>query len=135
MAVTEVVSRIGAVAYVVTSTVGRHEWRCDEPPEAGGGDTAAQPAQLLLSALGSCTAITLKMYAARKQWPLESVEIRLALNAGGKPEDGSSEISREVLLIGELSQEQRDRLMQIANACPLHKLLTGEIHIATTLSA
>ena len=77
-------------------------------------------------------AMTMRMYAQRKQWPLERVQVELQFNPGGKPAAGT-DIARAITLQGPLSGEQRERLLQIANACPIHKVLTGEVRIATRL--
>jgi putative redox protein len=111
-----------------------HSWLGDEPPADGGADAGPTPHGLLLSALGACTAITLQMYAARKQWPLSGVAVELRFNPDGTPVAGN-DIARTITLRGTLTDEQRERLLQIANLCPIHKVLTGEIRIATQLSA
>lgn len=122
-----------ATDYIVElSNPAGHRWHADEPEALGGGDTAPDPMQLTLSALGACTAITLKMYAARKQWPLDDVVVHLALNPDGKPGAGN-DIHRRLTFKGDLDDTQRERLVQIANMCPVHKLLAGEIRIDTKL--
>ena len=122
------------IPYRITLTDGRgHTWHADEPVADGGADTAPNPMQLVLSALGACTAITLQMYAGRKQWPLTQIDVNLQLTPEGKPADGN-QITRSITLHGELDDEQRQRLLQIANACPVHKLLEGNVSIPSALA-
>jgi putative redox protein len=134
MAIPRVRARIGTANYTVDleDDLG-HRWLGDEPEDLGGANAGPSPEHMLLAALGTCTAVTLSMYAQRKQWPLAGVEVELEYNPGGKPEAGT-DIRRRVELRGELDQAQRQRQLQIANACPIHKALTGEIRIDTALA-
>lgn len=109
-----------------------HTWTADEPLEVGGGNTAPTPERLILASLGACTAITLKMVATRRQLPLTGIAVELRLNPDGKPEAGN-DIVRRITVKGDLSDEQQAQLLKVANACPIHKLLTGEIRIQTEL--
>ena len=108
--------------------VAGHRIRSDEEVEKGGEDTGATPHELLLAALGSCTAMTLKVYAERKGWPLEDVKVTLNAVNG----EGGYIISRQVAIRGALDAEQRQRLLEIADKCPVHRTLMGEIIINTT---
>ena len=130
MAQPTVTAHIGSTDFQVLFDDGKHTWLADEPESIGGGDRGPTPVSLLLSSLGACTSITLKMYAQRKGWPLTDVHVALAMQTG---DDGST-IDRQIVLKGELSEEQRERLLQIANACPVHKILTRSITIRSNLA-
>ncbi|AJZ60078.1 osmC-like family protein [Paraburkholderia fungorum] len=131
MAESHVTAHIGSTNYQVLLDDGKHTWLADEPESAGGGDRGPSPVTLLLSSLGACTSITLKMYAQRKGWPLADVRVALSLESG----DAGTTIDRQIMLEGDLSDEQRERLLQIANACPVHKILTHSITIRSGLAA
>lgn len=123
---------IGTVPYTVTLTDSAHQWIGDVPDAHGGADAGPSPHSQLLASLGSCTAITLSMYAGRKTWGLEGVEVILGYT---NEAPGTTTISREIKLKGNLDEEQKARLLQIADACPIHKILTGEIKIESKLAA
>ncbi|ENV49408.1 putative redox disulfide bond formation protein OsmC-like protein [Acinetobacter junii CIP 107470 = MTCC 11364] len=110
-----------------------HTWYADEPTDKGGQDTAPNPIQILLSALGACTTITLEMYANHKRIKLDHVQVDLALNPNAEPESRQNNIERKIILKGEFSEDQHKRLLKVAESCPVHKLLTSNISIQTTL--
>ncbi|MHA7128951.1 bifunctional alpha/beta hydrolase/OsmC family protein [Algoriphagus namhaensis] len=116
-----------------------HHFLADEPVEVGGANLGPTPYDLLMSSLGTCTAMTLKMYAERKKWPLKEVDVFLNFEAIHKrdsenPEDSNSKVgqfTRLIRLEGNLDPEQRQRLMEIADRCPVHRTLQEEIVIVT----
>lgn len=110
---------------------GGHFIYADEPEALGGTDEGMTPGALLLASLGSCTAITIRMYADRKQISLDSIKIELSI-CPEEEMDKSTTITRKIELKGDLDDQQRQRLMQIADKCPIHKLLTNPIKISTT---
>ena len=112
-----------------TVRVGPHVLVADEGAAEGGDDAGLAPHEWILAGLGACTSMTLKLYADRKGWPLESVEVKVH----GAHVDGAFVLTREVTVTGALDAEQRARLLEIANKCPVHKSLTGPIRIETTL--
>ena len=121
--------------------IGEHRFVSDEPTAVGGTDTGPTPYDLLLAALGSCTSMTLGLYARRKQLPLESVTVRLHHSkihsadcmACQHKEAMLDHIECEIELQGALTDEQRTKLLEIANKCPVHRTLTSKIDIAMRL--
>lgn len=118
----------GFATRVVTGT---HERHIDEPVSLGGTDTGPTPTETLLAAVGACEAITLRMYATRKGWPLR--DARITLN--GATVDGVFVITRHLDLIGELDDAQRTRLREIADKCPVQKIITGQVRVVDAASA
>lgn len=110
---------------------GGHFIYSDEPEEVGGTDEGMSPAALLLASLGSCTAITIRMYADRKKFNLDAIKIDLAICKEEEMSNATT-ISRKIEFFGELTEEERKRLMIIADKCPIHKILTNPIKIETT---
>ncbi len=123
-------ARIGGEAYRVDVKAGHHALVADEPEKLGGKDAGPAPFQLLLSALGACTAITLKMYAGRKGWPLDAVDVAMRHLKHGE----TARIERILTLSGDLSEEQRMRLADIAERTPVTLAIKGGVPVETELS-
>ncbi len=132
----QIITKIGREKYITSSTDGRHEIISDEPTPIG-QDKGPTPYDLLLMALGSCMAMTLRMYADRKGWDLQEVHVHLSQNriyAKDCEECESTEgfvhsIEKEVKLFGNLDDAQRARLIEISGNCPVNKTLLNEIRV------
>lgn len=137
----QVVVRTDREHYRTAILANGHLLLADEPLSAGGTDTGPTPYDLLLAGLGACTSITLRMYADRKGWPVEAIVVHLnhsKIHADDCEECESASgkidrIEREIELIGELDDEQRQRLLEIADKCPVHRTLHSEISVKTRL--
>jgi putative redox protein len=120
---------IGTVRYATTIDASGHRILADEPPSNGGADAGPAPYDLLLASLAACTAITLRMYADRKQWKLESVTVGLHFIR----EDKKERIERTLHLEGALDGEQKKRIAEIAERTPVTLTLKNGLPISTTL--
>ncbi|MEO3407427.1 OsmC family protein [Mucilaginibacter sp. CAU 1740] len=115
--------------YQTIVTSGGHALVADEPVKSDGTDTGMNPFSLLLASLASCTVITLRMYINRKMWPID--EIRADIEMFKTP--NGTRIETKLSFKGEINAEQRERLLKIADACPVHKILVGNIAINTVI--
>jgi putative redox protein len=127
--IVDVRSLIGIEKYQTIVSSGGHHIIVDEPESNGGANTGADPQVLLLGSLGSCTAITLRMYFNRKNWPVQDITVDVQLFKTGTEKSIRCLIDYK----GQLTAEQRSRLVQIASACPVHKILEKSIPIVTVL--
>jgi putative redox protein len=127
----------GHPKYVQDVSIGPHVFHTDEPAELGGTDAGPNPYELILAALGSCTAITVHMHAERRKWPLEAVRVRLS-HARVHAQDCAQcdvkpatldRVELEISLRGALTDEQRQRLLDVARHCPVHRTLTAGIRV------
>lgn len=128
------VSENGQGPYQQQVSAGRHTLVADEPQTMGGDDAGLAPFDLLLAALGSCTSITLRMYAQRKNLALTHVSVALShekIDIDGRQVD---RIERNITLDGDLSAEQRERLLEIANKCPIYRTLQSDITIDSRIA-
>jgi uncharacterized OsmC-like protein len=123
--------------YVENISIGPHRLRADEPVDVGGADAGPGPYELILAALGACTSITVRLFAERRQWPLQGVRVALS-HSRVHAEDCvncDAEASRldridmEISFLGDLSAEQRRKLSDVASKCPVHRTLTSSIQI------
>lgn len=136
-----VVVRTGAAGFRTEVLANGHGFVADEPEQVGGTNAGPSPYELLAAALGACTAMTLRMYADRKGWPLEAAEVRLDhhkvhCDDCGRPDNPASRIdrfTRRIRLEGSLDPDQRGRLLEIADRCPVHRTLHGSVEVVTTL--
>jgi putative redox protein len=119
---------IGIEHYRTTIKSANQTIYADEPITNNGTDTGMNPHSLLLSSLGSCTAITLRMYADRKMWLIDEIAVHLEFYRTNE----GTRIDRQISFKGDVTEEQYQRLIQIADACPIHKVLTGHIEVITS---
>jgi putative redox protein len=116
--------------YVQQIVSGHHHWTADEPVQSGGSDAGPAPYELLLSGLGACTAITLRMYARRKQWELGKITVGLRFS---RDAEGRESIDRRLSFSKALTVEQKDRLLEIAARSPVTKTLINVIDIKSAI--
>ena len=132
-------SDAGLGAFTQAITNGRHQWTADEPESYGGGDHGPTPYDFLSASLGACVAITLRMYANRKGWPLDNIIVEVShekvhADDCGDPDGNCGKIdvlTKLVELQGDLDAAQRQRLAEIADRCPIQRTLSGTIRIDT----
>ena len=130
-----VVTENGKGRYQQAVSAGQHQLIADEPASMGGGDAGPAPFDFIMSGLGACTSMTLRMYAERKSLPLTGISVALShdkIEVDGVMRD---RISRDITLEGDLSEEQRQRLLEIANKCPVHRALSQSMLLDCALSA
>jgi putative redox protein len=137
----QVVVRTGDDGFTTEIRAGKHSFLADEPESVGGKDLGPTPYDLLAASLGTCTSMTLRMYADRKKWPLQQVIVHLEhkkvhesdCENEDDPKARIDQLSRELELIGPLTAEQKERLVEISEKCPVHKTLTGDIRVVTSV--
>lgn len=129
----EVLAELSGAPYRTTITARGITAIADEPADHGGQDTGLRPHELLLSALASCTAITLRMYADRKQWDVGAISVNATLERTQTGKEIDSRIHLEIGFGHALPADQRERLLQIAGACPVHRTLESPLHLTRSL--
>lgn len=128
----------------VHTSIGREKYQCtiswrngqfiaDEPVKSGGKDLGPDPFTLLLSSLASCTLVTLKMYIDRKGWAIDNIEVEANMQQVKEGDKLTTTIYRDIKFLSETTEEQKKRLLQIASACPVSKILENRIEIQTSI--
>src|SRR5699024_292639 len=115
-------ANIGRDTFKTHLSTNKHEFIADEPEEMGGKDLGPDPFELSLSSLAACKAMTMRMYADRKKWDLESVSMELTLEVKQSDQQQTTYINVNIVMAGDLDDQQRQRILAIADKCPIHKL-------------
>lgn len=127
--ITAHVSETGESAYAVQIEVNGHSLKGDEPEDSGGGNTGPAPYDMLLAALGECTAMTVRWYAIKQEWPLDKVEVKITF----QKIDKVGVFEKHVMVYGDdLNDDQRQKLIEVAAKCPVQRTLEGKVKISTT---
>ena len=130
-------------SFKTTLTAGSHEVIADEPTSVPGGkDQGPDPYDLLLMSLGTCTAMTMKMYSERKKWPVEDIYVEMRHNKShakdcidcDDPKSKIDSIEKEIIIKGDLSKEQLEKMLEISKKCPVHRTLLSDIEINSSLA-
>ena len=132
----------GSSAYVQNVSIGPHQLLADEPTDVGGTDAGPNPYELVMAALGACTSMTVRRYAEQRRWPLEKVRVQVTFSRihavdcddCSRKKGIVNRIGKRITFIGDLSEIQRQRLLHVANNCPVHRVLAQTIEISSTLS-
>jgi putative redox protein len=137
-----VVANLGEEGYTTQMRAGKHYFTADEPKSFGGEDFGPSPYELISAGLAACTSMTIQMYARRKKWPLKNVETHVDHQKTHAEdcencERNTSKIDvfeREIVLEGNLDEQQKQRLLEIADKCPVHRSLSNKVKITTRLT-
>jgi putative redox protein len=123
-----------ANVYTTQISINEHEFIADEPVEIGGTNLGPSPENYLCAALASCTAITLRMYAQRKNWMIKDIGVDVEFIKANKSSSGKNTFNCTITVTGDLNEEQNKRLLEIANACPVHRLLKQPSDVFTSMA-
>ena len=124
---------IGRDQYRTLINSGRHQIIADEPESLGGTDEGFTPNQLFLSGLGACTVITLRMYADRKKWDVENIKVVVEMDTVKSEQQRTTFVKRHIQISGNIDTDQKNRMLEIAESCPMHKILINPIVISSNL--
>jgi putative redox protein len=124
---------IGKDKYRTEVRASGHTVVADEPVAVGGKDEGMNPNEFLLASLGTCTAMTLRMYADRKGWPVDNICVELTMDIVKGDEQQTTYIKRHIRIDGIIDDDQRQRMLQIADSCPLHRVMTNPIVITSNI--